>query len=467
MEHSGNGDISKMSATDAVARAAAYATQAHKRIDHRRKYSSQPYDVHLRAVAELVSSVTDDPEIIAAAWLHDTVEDTPATFYDVEREFGPRVARFVADVTDVSKPSDGNRAARKALDRDHLAQACPEAKTIKLADLIDNCNDICRNDPRFARVFITEAAALLPVLTEGDQRLHDRARDAVATCAERLGMSPEVSHPGDALEVSPEMFDGADGLRVPRLFVQAFTAMDIAEPLRSFDGDRSMPKVARRMQELGVDVVGVRAEGIVNGYVLLADRGSDTCAHSMRRFARDQVVEAKAPLTEVVQVLTRHNHCFVSSFGSVTGVATRADIQKPVGRMWLFGMITIVEMGLTERIRQTSADCKWSDWVSAARLEKARALLEERRRRGQHCDLLDCVQLSDKAQVLLRVPGELEYFGFKTKGAAKRVIKELESLRNNLAHSQDIVTHDWAQIARITQRIHELVSTQAQLRRFD
>jgi hypothetical protein len=86
--------------------------------------------------------------------------------------------------------------------------------------------------------------------------------------------------------------------------------------------------------------------------------------------------------------------------------------------------------------------------------------MEERRRRGQHCELEDCLQLSDKAQILMQSPGQLNDFGFKTKSTAKQAVKELESLRNNLAHSQDIVTHDWAQIARMTQRLHELVNVQ-------
>jgi hypothetical protein len=178
----------------------------------------------------------------------------------------------------------------------------------------------------------------------------------------------------------------------------------------------------------------------------------------MRSFARDHVVELTAPLTEVVQVLTRHNHCFLSLPGSVIAVVTRADIQKPVGRMWLFGMITMVEMSLTERLRRAWPDNTWTGLISPGRLEKTRALMDERQRRGQHCELEDCLQLSDKAQILMQSPDQLKDFGFKTKKASKRAIKELESLRNNLAHSQDIVTHDWAQIARMTQSLQELVS---------
>ena len=114
-----------------VEQARIFATQAHKRIDHRRKYSNQPYDVHLKAVADIVASVTDDPEMIAAAWLHDTIEDTLATFQDIEKQFGKNISMLVSELTDVGKISDGNRAVRKSIDRFHLAQASYRGKTIK------------------------------------------------------------------------------------------------------------------------------------------------------------------------------------------------------------------------------------------------------------------------------------------------------------------------------------------------
>ena len=55
-------------------------------------------------------------------------------------------------------------------------------------------------------------------------------------------------------------------------------------------------------------------------------------------------------------------------------------------------------------------------------------------------------------------PDELAYLGFESRKSAKRVIQEFQSLRDNLAHAQDIVTHDWAQIARMTARVESLVS---------
>ena len=79
------------------------------------------------------------------------------------------------------RPQDGNRATRKELDRQHTAKASPDAKTVKLADLISNGKSIIKDDPNFAKVFMKEKAALLEVLTEGDAILFKEASDMVAS----------------------------------------------------------------------------------------------------------------------------------------------------------------------------------------------------------------------------------------------------------------------------------------------
>lgn len=110
-------------------------------------------------------------DIVAAAWLHDVVEDTHITVNDINDYFGHRVATLVGWVTDVSKPEDGNRKIRKAMDRDHLAEAPADAQTIKLCDLISNTPSIAENDPSFAKVYLKEKAELLAVMTKGDPEL--------------------------------------------------------------------------------------------------------------------------------------------------------------------------------------------------------------------------------------------------------------------------------------------------------
>jgi (p)ppGpp synthase/HD superfamily hydrolase len=107
---------------DLERRALAFATAAHASIDQRRKYTNEPYIVHPIAVAKLVKTVSHTPEMVAAALLHDVVEDTPITSEEVRAEFGPIVGELVDWLTDVSRPGDGNRRLRKNLDLQHTAK---------------------------------------------------------------------------------------------------------------------------------------------------------------------------------------------------------------------------------------------------------------------------------------------------------------------------------------------------------
>ena len=144
-----------------------------------RKYSGMPYIVHPIEVATIVQSVDHTDEMIAAALLHDVVEDTDYSFEDIANEVSPKVAELVKGLTDVSNPQDGNRKIRKAIDKDHLAEQNAEVQTIKLADVISNSQDIKANDPKFAKVYIEEMKALLEVLTKGDKTLYAKAKEIV------------------------------------------------------------------------------------------------------------------------------------------------------------------------------------------------------------------------------------------------------------------------------------------------
>lgn len=140
-----------------------------------RKYSGEPYAVHLREVAGYCAEVGCRDEVIAAAWPHDAKEDQGVTDAELRSLFGDDVARLVDEVTDQSKPQDGNREVRKAIDRAHNGHASPEGKTIKLADLISNTKSIVTRDPHFAVTYMREKRLLMPLLTEGNTTLYRRA----------------------------------------------------------------------------------------------------------------------------------------------------------------------------------------------------------------------------------------------------------------------------------------------------
>lgn len=158
----------------AVQCALAYAAGAHDGVGQKRKYTGEDYWHHPVEVLDILLEHIPEvsKEIQIAALLHDVVEDTKVTLDQVRESFGETVAVYVEQLTDVSKPEDGNRATRKAIDLAHTALASPEAKTIKLADLISNSRSIIERDPVFAITYLAEKRALLEVLKEGDPELH-------------------------------------------------------------------------------------------------------------------------------------------------------------------------------------------------------------------------------------------------------------------------------------------------------
>jgi hypothetical protein len=433
---------------DLVSKASTTAIKAHAQHDQRRKYSLEPYAVHLRKVAALVASVTSDPEMLAAAWLHDTVEDTDITLADLEQQFGSAVAQLVGELTDVSGPADGNRAIRKSIDRARLAKASPQAKTIKLADLIDNGEDLCAHDPEFAKVYLVEMASLLEVLTDGDPILYKQAMAVLRNGARALGLSFHVA--ADPPSAQSDQEHNVFPLnRMAQLFQQTFSARNITRALPSVDHLRA-EQVLAIMERHHLPVVGIREDGVVRGYV--------TREHPLARrgFLPEQVLADSASFAEVILTLSRHEICFVRLLDSVAGVIVKDDIQHPYMRMWLFGIITMLEMETEPMIERLWPDDAWKSLVSPGRLAKAETMFAERVRRNQHSTLLACLQFSDKMQMLVENEGVFRTLGIPSKKAARTICKELESLRNNLAHAQDIVTHDFAQVARIAQRIQSV-----------
>ncbi len=128
---------------DIVEHARGYAAEKHS--TQQRKYSDEPYIVHLQAVVGLLRDHgVDDEHVLAAAYPHDVVEDTPTSLEDIMGAFGHEVAQLVYWLTDAEK---GNRKARMTLSAWRLGRAPWEAKLIKLADIIDNTRNIAEKRP--------------------------------------------------------------------------------------------------------------------------------------------------------------------------------------------------------------------------------------------------------------------------------------------------------------------------------
>ncbi len=249
----------------------------------------------------------------------------------------------------------------------------------------------------------------------------------------------------------------ASALHLRQLFLEGFSVMDIAEPLVSFDAATPAAEVQAVLAERDFDLVGVRRAGLVDGYARRKDLLAGVCGDHARPFTEDDLVADGEPLVAAIRSLAINQRCFVTVLGRAGAIITLHDLEKPAVRMLLFGMITLVEMLAVREIRQQFPADSWREAVSPERLAKAEALQQERLRRQSSVDLLDCLQFSDKGQILLRDPDLLQTGVFASRREGKKALKELEALRNNLAHSQAIVPDSWQRIAIFTGRLEHLL----------
>lgn len=128
-----------------VVRAAAFASQKH-RSQRRKDADASPYINHPLALADILANeggITDGP-IIAAALLHDTVEDTETSLDELRSAFGEEIASIVAQVTDAKSLPKDERKRLQVLKAAHKSDA---AKLVKLADKISNLRDIAWSPP--------------------------------------------------------------------------------------------------------------------------------------------------------------------------------------------------------------------------------------------------------------------------------------------------------------------------------
>lgn len=132
--------------TDLLDRAIMFAVRAHAGTERRGK--GFPYIVHPMEAMEIVATMTSDQELLAAAALHDTVEDTDITVEQIRAEFGDRIASLVASESDTFEQGvseEDSWHARKQAAIDRLSSASQDAKIVALGDKLSNMRAIARD----------------------------------------------------------------------------------------------------------------------------------------------------------------------------------------------------------------------------------------------------------------------------------------------------------------------------------
>ncbi len=239
------------------------------------------------------------------------------------------------------------------------------------------------------------------------------------------------------------------------------TVHSILEPLQSRPADAPAQEMHRLLRARDFDIAGVqiKQDDPVIGFVMRESLTSGIVRDHMEPLSAEHLVSDGTPLPTVLSGLKARQSVFVLIGPTVTGIATRADLNKPPVRMYLFILVSLLEMHLAFWVRAEYPDDTWQGYVSSARLDAAKEVRKNREAVGQASDLSDCLQMGDKRDLVLRRGALCSDLGLVPKSQARSHLNEAERLRNLLAHGQQNLVEgsSWEDLIALVERLERIV----------
>lgn len=242
------------------------------------------------------------------------------------------------------------------------------------------------------------------------------------------------------------------------LYEQNITVNSISETMDTCNLHDDAEMIQSMMVIKDYDVLGVEENGIVIGYVVRNELKEGSCKEYYRSFSPTELVSESTPLIDTLFFLKEIDRIFILEGNRVTKVVTLADLQKPPIRMLLFGLISLLEMHLYRIINHYFPEDTWKTHLSTNRINLAEELFSLRKSQNEAIQLSDCLQICDKRDIVLNEKPLRERLGIETKSKGNHYFKQLEKLRNNLAHSQNINTQNsWDEMFLLIEQTEKLL----------
>jgi hypothetical protein len=245
------------------------------------------------------------------------------------------------------------------------------------------------------------------------------------------------------------------------VFGAGVMAQAISEPLESCPIDAPATEAGALLKERGFDAAGVQAveDGPVVGFVLREKLLDGIVRDHTSAITSEHLVSDAIPLGDLLAVLSGRERVFVLEGRVVKSIITRADLNKPPVRVYLFGLISLLELHLQFWVSGCYPEESWQQALNPGRLEAAKKLLELRKGRNHEITLLQYLQFCDKRDLVLD-SGELrDKLGFASKGRGLTLLTSAEKLRDMFAHSQEDLAQEssWEELIAVVESIEQLV----------
>jgi predicted transcriptional regulator len=223
------------------------------------------------------------------------------------------------------------------------------------------------------------------------------------------------------------------------LFIDQITTKFIFEPIYSCNINDNGLIVKEQLEIKDFDIVGVidDSKNII-GYAKKEELKDRLIIDSIRNLDFDLIITDSTPISKLPSLLASRGFVFVMQVDKIVGIVTIADINKPVFRIYLFGIISLFEMHLNYWINSYYPDNTWRKLLIEQRLDEAIRIYDLRKGGNQDLSLLECLQFCDKREILKSTPEFILFFNFLENNFDK-YLKIVEKIRNELAHSQNSI----------------------------
>lgn len=248
---------------------------------------------------------------------------------------------------------------------------------------------------------------------------------------------------------------GVDIVLHTKLIGKFFLASHIAVPFLSVDRLATHKAVQALFNDHHFHVIGFKEDGKMIGYLHKDqyDTNKDI-SDNVLNFNIEDIISESTLLIDTLKLMETKDRLFVMSGSEIDLIITKADLQKPPIRMLFFGLITVLENEMATQIRAHHPNETWKELLTEGRLEKVRAIYNERLEKNLQIDLIDCTQFADKRTIILADETIRTSLFHSSKNYAEKWMKNAEALRDDLAHAQSLTK--WFRERKVIQLVIEI-----------
>ncbi|MFF2289177.1 hypothetical protein [Peribacillus butanolivorans] len=247
-------------------------------------------------------------------------------------------------------------------------------------------------------------------------------------------------------------------LSLKTLYEENITVKSIAQELEFCHKNDLALEIQKELKKKNFDILAVEDQGEIIGYIERQELGEGKIAEYLKCFTPRELVSDSTPLIQLLHIFKNKTRVFVLENNSIKKLITHADLQKPPIRMLIFGYITLLEMRMSDIIMDKFGNDSWYPMISGDRLEKATELYRRRIDKNEDINLIECLQISDKFDIIHKDQELRLFFQIPSKSKGKKDANAIRKLRDKISHANELgLDMSWIEIIEVVESCGQLL----------